>query len=93
MGRQVITTITRVWDKAISYVFPISVTSEPGARKGVRFQRFRLHPEFYVTIHEDGRIRVEAPNVSFSVRNLHNHGSGSSTINILWDKNDLGDDE
>jgi hypothetical protein len=75
----------------ISYIEPITVVSEPGERKGVRFQRFRVHPDFYISIHDDGRVRIESRHRDLTVKNLHNHQNGS-TANIQTTPK-LGDED
>jgi hypothetical protein len=68
--------VTKVWG------VPIEIMSEPATRKGVRSQRFRVSPDVWVTVHEDGRIGLGSYTHHLRVDALVN-AAGGSTLTIV----------
>ncbi len=56
---------------------PVTITSEPGQYKGVRSQRFRVRPDVWLTVHEDGRLTLGSYSQAFTVTYLHQHKQGA----------------
>jgi len=48
-----------------------------GTRLGVRSQKFQLTGDLWVTLFEDGRVRVGSYNHDMTLLNLNNFGDGS----------------
>jgi hypothetical protein len=58
-----------VWDE------PRTITSENGARNGVRYQRYRITDDVWVNVHEDGRVRVTSYDYALVPVELHRRGT------------------
>lgn len=57
---------------------PVEIMSEPGTRKGIRSQRYRVSPDVWVTVHEDGRITFGSYTRHLTVQALINAKGGSA---------------
>jgi hypothetical protein len=62
----------------LQFTDPVTVTSELGRSSAGRFQRFRVHPDFWINVFEDGRVMVTSYVADLALTNLTNFRDGST---------------
>ncbi|MGY2082027.1 hypothetical protein [Modestobacter sp. SYSU DS0657] len=59
------------------YTSPVTVSSTPGQRLGVRHQRFRITPDLSITVFENGRVRIGSYSLALNITSLFNTKDGT----------------
>lgn len=65
---------------------PLTVTGEPGRSSRTTYQRYRLSPDFYVTVYDDGRFSLTSLTHDVAVTSVNNFESGSGVEVVLTEK-------